>query len=213
MWQYGHSRLSMFVVDALVPIWHQDICNHCDHGARSVYIRRVEHNIWHLQDTMGRLHYSMAHSVLSWWSVNYIKSSAAPYIYRYIYIYTHTFAPHMHVFIDSLLSFYSHAIDYQSDNFRHRYCGPFGKSTLVRITKLNKSLQHCSLQKFAFINFPKYDAISELFSDLQPGAIAGVSCVKQNVKFNSIKWVNHSVPTSIWFSSAWNGGCHVNWWP
>ena len=87
MWQYGHSRLSMLVVDALVPIWHQDICNHCDHGARSVYIRRVEHNTLHLQDTMGRLHYSMAHSVLSWWSVNYIKPSAAPYIYTYIYIY------------------------------------------------------------------------------------------------------------------------------
>ena len=93
----------------------------------------------------------------------------------------------MHVFIDSLLSFYSHAIDYQSDNFRHRYCGPFGKSTLVKITKLNKCLLHCSLQKFAFIHFPKYDAISVLFSDLQPGAIAGISCVKQNVKFNSIK--------------------------
>ena len=176
-----------------------------------------EWNTMHLQDTMGRLHYSMAHSVLTWWSVNYIKPSATPniyiYIYIYIYVYTHTFAPHMHVFIDSLLSFYSHATDYQSDNFRHRYCGPFGKSTLVRITKLNKCLQHCSLQKFTFIQFPKYDAISVLFSDLQPGAIAGISCVKQNVKFNSIKWVDHSVPMSIWFSSAWNGGCHVNWWP
>ena len=75
----------------------------------------------------------------------------------------------MHVFIDSLISFYIHATDYQSDNFRHRYCGPFGKSTLVRITKLNKPLRHCSLQKFAFIHFPKYDAISVLFPDLQPG--------------------------------------------
>ena len=97
MWQYGDSQISMLVVDALVPIWHKDICNHCDHGGRSVYIRRVEHNIWHLQDTMGRLHYSMAHSVLSWWSVNYIKPSAAPYIYVficiYIYIYIRT---HLH---------------------------------------------------------------------------------------------------------------------
>ena len=201
------------VVDALVPISHQHICNHCDHGAGSVYIRRVEHNIWHLQDTMGRLLYSMAHSVLSWWSVNYIKPSAAPYIYIYIYIYSYAHICTAHARFIVCFRFIVMRLIIKATTFVTDIVVLSEKSTLVRITKLNKSLQHCSLQKFAFIHFPKYNAISVLFSDLQPEAIAGVSCVKQNVKFNNIKWANHSVPTSIWFSSAWNGGCHVNWWP
>ena len=87
IWQYGHSRPSIFVVYALAPIWHQDICNHCDHGARTVYIKSVEYNIWHLRDTMARLHYTMAHSVLSWWSINHIKLSVIPRVYIYIYTY------------------------------------------------------------------------------------------------------------------------------
>ena len=76
--------------------------------------------------------------------------------------------------------------------------------------KFNKSLQDCPLQKLAFIHFLQYDDISVLFSDPHPPGVVGVSCVKQIVKYSSIKGVNNSVPTAIHFSSAWDGGYHVN---
>ena len=39
MQQQLHNGVDIVVADGLVPIWHQDICNHHDDVARFAYIQ------------------------------------------------------------------------------------------------------------------------------------------------------------------------------
>ena len=41
MWLYSRSQITMVAADGLVPIWHQDICNHHDNLSKSTQIRSI----------------------------------------------------------------------------------------------------------------------------------------------------------------------------
>ena len=196
---YGHSRLSMLLMPWCLfgTIWHQDIiCKYRDRGRCISGECNIMYDICSIPPppppTLRTLRIV-------------IKPCVAPYIYSSIYIYIMYINAHMciaHAPFQIYFTFVSYAIHYENDNFHHRYCGPLGTNTLDRIVKFNKSLQDCPLQKLAFIHFLQYDDISVLFSDPHPPGVVGVSCVKQIVKYSSIKGVNNSVPTAIHFSSA-----------